>query len=56
MADITMCENEKCPKRFQCHRFTAYFSEYQTLAQFQPDEDGNCEYFWDNTGRKKYKV
>lgn len=55
MADISMCLNEECPKKYQCHRFTAYFSKYQIVSDFKPDEDGNCDYFWDNTERKKYK-
>jgi hypothetical protein len=52
MADISMCLNKECKKRRQCYRFTAPANEsWQTYADFEPDENGECEYFWDNKGR-----
>jgi hypothetical protein len=57
MADITMCLNLSCPLRKVCHRATAYQSEYQTVALFEPDVVGGkvvCDHYWDNEGYKKY--
>jgi hypothetical protein len=53
MPDISKCENEECPLKEKCYRFTATPSPVlQAYAYFKPDEDGKCEYFWDN---KEYK-
>jgi len=53
MPDISMCQNEECPLKKKCYRFTATPSPLlQTYAYFKPDEDGKCEYFWNN---KEYK-
>jgi hypothetical protein len=53
MPDISMCQNEECPLKKKCYRFTAKPSPLlQTYAYFKPDEDGKCEYFWNN---KEYK-
>jgi len=53
MSDISMCENETCPKRAQCYRFTAKPTPYrQAYGDFTPDERGECEYFWSNEGKE----
>lgn len=47
MADITMCANQKCIIRKDCFRFMAEPKEHgQSWADFKPDENGKCEYFW----------
>lgn len=46
MPDISMCKNIECLKRLDCYRFMATPSCYQSYADFKPDADGNCEYFW----------
>ena len=39
MPDITMCDNESCPSKEFCHRFTANPSTWQSYADFYvPDE------------------
>lgn len=52
MADISMCLGEGCPKKKQCHRYTAHPNPY---AQSYSDFDKRCpnnnyQDFWDNTG------
>ncbi len=35
-----------CPLAEQCYRFTAKPDEYfQAYSDFEPDDDGNCDYF-----------
>ena len=46
-----MCQNLICSKSSTCYRFTAKPSRYlQAYADFKPDNDGNCSYYWDNSG------
>lgn len=53
MSDISMCQNEACPLKKKCYRYTATPSVgLQTYGWFKPDEDGNCKAYWDN---KDYK-
>lgn len=48
MADITMCA-KGCEKGETCYRFTATPTpERQSYADFKPDADGKCEYYWPN--------
>lgn len=47
MTDITKCDNEDCSIKHECYRWTAPASDYQSYADFEPDEDGNCEGFYD---------
>lgn len=53
--DISKCENETCPLKERCYRFTATPNEYrQSYAKFQiDDESGECSGFWDNFEYKK---
>lgn len=46
MADISMCINKECPKKFKCYRFMAYNSPYQSVGEFKPNEQGECSMFW----------
>lgn len=49
MPDISMCLNEECPLKDRCYRFTATPNEdWQSYAEFAPDENGECEAFRDN--------
>ena len=51
MADISKCSNG-CERQDKCYRWTAPVDPlWQTYADFAPGEDGECENFWDNTGR-----
>jgi len=44
MPDITMCMNNKCPKKEKCFRFMAQsYSERQSYASFPDGEE--CKYF-----------
>lgn len=53
MPDISKCENEECPLKEKCYRYTAIPSpDLQAYGWFKPDEDGKCNGFWDN---KNYK-
>lgn len=55
MPDISMCENQKCPSRKSCQRYTAIPNGYwQTYADFEVEEgDDKCEYYLDNKKTKK---
>lgn len=35
MADITMCQNNKCPLRISCYRFKAIPDQYQSYSNFE---------------------
>ena len=49
MADISMCRNESCKLKKKCYRYTAIPSEFrQSYGLFALDENGKCNYFWDN--------
>ena len=51
MPDISMCDNESCPSRNTCFRFTAIPNEgWQSYGDFQiPKGKDKCEYYWDDT-------
>lgn len=54
MADITMCIDHHCPSRERCYRYTATAGKMQSYAEFERKPKAlNCNYFWDNAGRKK---
>ena len=56
MADITMCEDVKCPQRDKCYRFTAPVTELRQsyfLTSPRVAESDDCNQFWDNTGRQR---
>ncbi len=47
MPDISMCTNADCPLSWNCWRFNAPPTPYwQAYADFAPDENGECEYYW----------
>ena len=46
MPDIAKCDNDKCPLKEQCYRWTSEPDEYQSYAHFEPDKEGECEYYW----------
>ena len=53
MADITMCNDIKCPRKFDCYRHTAPFNQWrQSMYSKSPREEDKfyCENFWENTG------
>jgi len=55
MVDITLCENEECPIKEKCFRYTAEASSRQSYACF-PHKDGDCDYFWDNASTNFRKI
>ncbi len=47
MPDISKCVNG-CEKQDKCYRWYSKPNEFrQTYADFKPDENGECEYFWE---------
>jgi len=53
MADITMCNDMKCPMKFDCYRHTAPFNQWrQSTYSKSPRVEGMfyCDKFWKNTG------
>lgn len=54
MADITKCNDNHCPSRMKCLRYTIADSFIQSYHNFDRDEDAqNCNMFKCN---KKYDV
>lgn len=54
MPDISMCMNGSCPKRADCYRHPlsgTQGSNYQSYANFTPNEKGDCKNFWDKRNR-----
>ena len=43
MADITMCDNQKCGIRLQCYRATAPRRDYQSWQVFPLTDDARPE-------------
>lgn len=52
MPDITMCWNNKCKKKDNCYKHTAKPNLLQSYSVFDPENTGDCKYFWDN---REYK-
>jgi hypothetical protein len=50
MSDIAKCQDNKCPSKLMCYRFTAPANEHrQAYCDFNREEDAtNCEMFWGN--------
>jgi hypothetical protein len=47
MPDITMCQDNECPMKNKCYRFTATPSKYgQSYFAETPREDYYCDYFY----------
>jgi hypothetical protein len=54
MADITKCEDNFCPSKETCYRYTAPASTYQSYGRFNREEDeDNCDMYWDNKPNNK---
>lgn len=55
MSDISKCEDNLCPSKEYCYRFTAPADEIrQSYGQFNRELDAyNCSMFWNN-GKCKY--
>ena len=53
MPDISMCNNQNCPLKDKCYRFTATPNpRWQAYSGFMYDEQTNeCNYFMDNDGK-----
>lgn len=60
MPDISMCANDRCPKRDRCYRFTAKpVPFYQVYSDFKTEGNDQCRYLLkitakgeDTNGRK----
>ena len=53
MPDISLCRNEECSLKKKCYRYTATPNKkLQAYGYFKPDQEGKCDYYWDN---KDYK-
>ena len=49
MADITKCEDNLCPSKETCYRYTAPASMYQSFGIFNREEDAdNCDMYWED--------
>lgn len=45
MADITMCDDKKCPKKESCFRYKAKASKWQSWFLESPRKNETCEYY-----------
>lgn len=54
MADIAMCKNNQCQKRFECYRFTAVPNSYKQSYFCPTIKDGICDSFWSNHDREQH--
>ena len=45
MPDITMCKDNKCPKKETCYRFKAAPSHYQSYFLDTPREGKDCKLY-----------
>ena len=44
--DISKCDNEECPKKKDCYKYTVKPDMMQSfLVGAKPDKNGECEYF-----------
>ena len=51
MPDISMCENKNCHLANNCWRFNATPDRVaQSYADFEPDDEGNCDFYIDMGG------
>lgn len=57
MSDIAKCQDNKCPSRLMCYRFTAPASEvWQSYGVFNREQDAvNCDMFWPNNANNNLK-
>ena len=54
MKDITYCDNEECPNKEICVRFEWPEDNIMfSVASFEPDEHGRCDYFFLHQKRLK---
>jgi len=45
--DISKCNNENCPKKKDCYRYTVKPDIMQSyLVDVKPDKNGECKHFW----------
>lgn len=58
MPDISMCEDNLCPSRLTCWRFTAKpFGLGQAYGEFErPPEVERCDYYWPVKGETEREV
>jgi len=42
-----MCSGNDCPKKTSCYRYVAPKSTYQSFLERTPDEDGECDAYWE---------
>ena len=46
MPDISLCQNEACPLKETCYRYTATPNKkLQAYGWFKPDEEGKCDHY-----------
>ena len=51
MADITMCNNKKCPVKETCYRYLAAPSQYQSYFIINTEE--KCDEYWKCTSKEQ---
>ena len=57
MSDIAKCEDNKCPSKLMCYRYTAPASEvWQSYGVFNREQDAvNCDMYWPNNVNNNLK-
>jgi hypothetical protein len=54
MPDISMCNNQDCPKKETCYRFIAKPNIHQSYTKFE--FNGNCMYYLKSSLIKNKKI
>lgn len=56
MPDITKCTGENCSKKQSCYRYTAKADEYQSFFMTPPNQDGQCDHYWENEPKELMRI
>ena len=58
MPDISKCEDEECPLKLKCYRYTSTPSEHwQAYSNYKYNTiTESCDFFWDNKYLDGYEI
>ncbi len=45
MSDISKCDGERCPRKFECYRYVAASSQRQSWFSSPPNCEDFCNYY-----------
>jgi hypothetical protein len=47
MPDITMCQDNECPKNDTCYRYNSNPNEHQSYFMKSPRDGDECDYYYE---------